>query len=55
MRAPVLAVGDGAGFWNALNEVSPATGHQRSRVHKTANGARFERGALVDRPKGDTA
>ncbi len=26
MRAPVLAVGDGAlGFWGALREVSPAT------------------------------
>ncbi|KUN54743.1 transposase [Streptomyces canus] len=38
MRAPVLAVGDGAlGFWNALNEVVPGTRHQRCRVHKTAN------------------
>jgi transposase-like protein len=38
MRAPVLAVGDGAlGFWNALNEVFPATRHQRCWVHKTAN------------------
>jgi transposase-like protein len=38
MRAPVLAVGDGAlGFWNALNEVFPNTRHQRCWVHKTAN------------------
>ncbi|GAA1312487.1 hypothetical protein Psi02_76910 [Planotetraspora silvatica] len=38
MRAPVLAVGDGAlGFWNALNEAFPDTRHQRCWVHKTAN------------------
>lgn len=38
MRAPVLAVGDGAlGFWNTLNEVFPETRHQRCWVHKTAN------------------
>ncbi|MFF3062820.1 IS256 family transposase [Streptomyces sp. NPDC057909] len=38
MRAPVLAVGDGAlGFWNALNEVFPETRHQRCWVHKMAN------------------
>ncbi|WP_425824646.1 IS256 family transposase [Streptomyces fractus] len=38
MRAPVLAVGDGAlGFWHALNEVFPETRHQRCWVHKTAN------------------
>lgn len=38
MRAPVLAVGDGAlGFWNALNEVFPDTRHQRCWVHETAN------------------
>lgn len=38
MRAPVLAVGDGAlGFWNALNEVFPETRHQRCWVHRTAN------------------
>lgn len=36
MRAPVLAVGDGAlGFWNALNEVFPDTRHQRCWVHRT--------------------
>jgi transposase-like protein len=33
--APELATGDGAlGFWKALNEVSPATRHQRCTVHK---------------------
>jgi transposase-like protein len=38
MRAPVLAVGDGAlGFWNAVNGVFPSTRHQRCWVHKTAN------------------
>ncbi len=38
MRAPVLAVGDGAlGFWKALREVFPATREQRCWVHKTAN------------------
>ncbi|GGV28459.1 hypothetical protein GCM10010260_81060 [Streptomyces filipinensis] len=38
MRAPVLAVGDGAlGFWNALAEVFPASRHQRCWVHKSAN------------------
>jgi transposase-like protein len=38
MRAPVLAVGDGAlGFWGALREVFPATGAQRCWVHKVAN------------------
>lgn len=38
MRAPVLAVGDGAlGFWNGLREVFPETAEQRCWVHKTAN------------------
>ncbi|MER5738913.1 IS256 family transposase [Streptomyces roseolus] len=38
MRAPVLAVGDGAlGFWKALSEVFPETRHQRCWVHKIAN------------------
>ncbi|MFI0960667.1 IS256 family transposase [Streptomyces sp. NPDC021080] len=38
MRAPVLAVGDGAlGFWNALSEVFPDTRHQRCWVHKAAS------------------
>lgn len=38
LRAPVLAVGDGAlGFWNALREVSPEARHQRCWVHKIAN------------------
>ena len=38
MRAPVLAVGDGAlGFWGALREVFPDTRGQRCWVHKVAN------------------
>ena len=38
MRAPVLAVGDGAlGFWGALREVFPKTRAQRCWVHKVAN------------------
>jgi putative transposase len=38
MRAPVLAVGDGAlGFWKALRQVFPDTREQRCWVHKTAN------------------
>jgi len=37
-EAPKLAVGDGAlGFWSAIEEVFPATRHQRCWVHKTAN------------------
>jgi transposase-like protein len=36
--APELAIGDGAlGFWKALEEVFPATRHQRCWVHKTSN------------------
>ena len=36
--APDLAVGDGAlGFWKAIEEVFPSTGHQRCWVHKAAN------------------
>src|SRR6195952_864942 len=36
--APEIAVGDGAlGSWKALDEVFPATRHQRCWVHKTAN------------------
>jgi transposase-like protein len=38
MRAPVLAVGDGAlGFWNGLREVFPETTEGRCWFHKTAN------------------
>lgn len=38
MRAPVLAVGDGAlGFWTALREVFPDTREQRCWFHKSAN------------------
>ena len=38
MRAPMLAVGDGAlGFWAALREVFPTTREQRCWFHKSAN------------------
>ncbi len=38
MRAPVLAVGDGAlGFWGGLREVFPETREQRCWFHKTGN------------------
>ena len=38
MRAPVLAVGDGAlGFWNGLREVFPQAKEGRCWFHKTAN------------------
>ena len=38
MRAPVLAVGDGAlGFWGALRGVFPQTREQRCWFHKSAN------------------
>ncbi|MGW4126519.1 IS256 family transposase [Nocardia sp. NPDC004711] len=38
MRAPVLAVGDGAlGFWKAVREVFPETREQRCWFHKQAN------------------
>jgi putative transposase len=38
MRAPVLAVGDGAlGFWAALAEVFPGTRHGRCWVHKVVS------------------
>ena len=36
--APEIAVGDGAlGFWKAIDEIFPATRHQRCWVHKVAN------------------
>jgi transposase-like protein len=38
MRAPMVMVGDGAlGLWRALEDVFPATRHQRDWVHKVAN------------------
>jgi transposase-like protein len=38
MRAPVLAIGDGAlGFWGALREVFPQARTQRCWFHKIAN------------------
>jgi transposase-like protein len=38
MRAPILAVGDGAlGFWSALRDVFPTTREQRCWFHKIGN------------------
>ena len=38
MRAPVLAIGDGAlGFWAAVREVWPETAEQRCWIHRIAN------------------
>jgi putative transposase len=38
MRAPILAVGDGAlGIWKALRDVFPQTKEQRCWFHKQAN------------------
>jgi hypothetical protein len=38
MRAPVLAIGDGAlGFWSGLREVFPQATEARCWFHKTAN------------------
>ena len=38
LTAPALAIGDGAlGFWAALEEIFPATRHQRCWCHKTQN------------------
>jgi transposase-like protein len=38
MRAPVVAVGDGAlGLWAALRDVFPVTRQQRDWVHKVVN------------------
>ena len=38
MRAPVLAVGDGAlGSWKAVREVFPDTAEQRCWLHKIGN------------------
>jgi transposase-like protein len=37
MRAPILAVGDGAlGFWKALRDVFPQTKEQRCWFHRQA-------------------
>jgi putative transposase len=67
MRAPVVMVGDGAlGLWRALEEVFPATRHQRDWVHKTANvlaclpkavqaGARKALAEIRDAPDRDSA
>lgn len=38
MRAPALAIGDGAlGFWTAVRDVWPETRHQRDWCHKMSN------------------
>jgi hypothetical protein len=38
VESPKLATGDGAlGFWKAIKQVYPATGHQRCWVHKTVS------------------
>jgi len=38
MRAPLLAIGDGAlGFWGALRKVFPKTKEQKCWVHEIAN------------------
>jgi transposase-like protein len=43
MRAPVLAVGDGAlGFWAALREVFPDTRAQRCWFHKVSNAVQID-------------
>jgi len=67
MRAPVVAVGDGAlGLWAALRDVFPATRHQRDWVHKVANvlgclpasvqaGARTALAEIRDAPDGACA
>jgi len=67
MRAPVVAVGDGAlGLWAALRDVFPATRHQRDWVHKAANvlgclpasvqaGARTALAEIRDAPDGACA
>jgi hypothetical protein len=47
MRAPVLAVGDGAlGFWNGLREVFPDTVEQRCWVHRSRKGSTWWFGCL---------
>jgi putative transposase len=49
MRAPVLAVGDGAlGFWKALGDVFPQTREQRCWVHSVSRGhARLGREEVI--------
>src|SRR4051794_7684249 len=55
MRAPVLAVGDGAlGFWGALREVFPATREQRCWFHRSCKGSTWWcRGVLVGGERGE--
>lgn len=53
MRAPVLAVGDGAlGFWAAVRDVFPETRHQRDWVHKAANVLDVLPASRVEEPPG---
>jgi transposase-like protein len=49
MRAPVLAIGDGAlGFWGSLREVFPATREQRCWFHRSCKGSTWWcRGVVV--------
>ena len=52
MRAPVLAIGDGAlGFWAAIRDVFPETRHQRDWVHKTSNVLDFLPKRVYRRPR----
>jgi len=55
MRAPVLAVGDGAlGFWGALREVFPQTREQRCWFHRGCKGSTWWcRGVVVDGERGE--
>jgi len=49
---PRLAVGDGAlGFWAALDEIYPETGHQRCWKHKTVNVLNYLPRALQPKAK----
>ncbi len=52
MRAPVVAVGDGAlGFWAAVREVFPETREERCWVHKTPTCSTSCRRACSPRPR----
>lgn len=50
MRAPVLAIGDGAlGFWSALREVFPQAREQKCWFHRSRKRSTCRRVALVRR------
>src|SRR3954454_19328641 len=55
MRAPVLAMGDGAlGFWGGLREVFPATREQRCWFHRSCKGSPWWcRGVVVGGERGE--